>query len=386
MDIKYIDNNKEHGIKYDFNMIRKELSKLHCPKSVYNPFNSHVIKSGKWCLDLSERSTGKSTNWILLGMCMNKLYGTQIIYIRETVDMIRPAHSKQLFQTILEWDYISKVTDGAYNSVKYQSRAWYYYNTEKDVVADEPFMLALSLDENILNKSSFNAPRGDLIIFDEFIRRHNYANQFVDLCDTLKTIIVLLANTIDRHSFWFKELGIYQEIQKMEIDTANEYTNGGGTLISIALMGKKANQMPEHRKEHNRKFFGFLNPKLNSITGGDWAMRVYPHPPKALEDDIPKKINNKRYIRHNNYLLNLELYRSNELGMYCICHKANQTYDDSIIYTLEDIAAKNERYKWGDHQIDKLLYKLLKGNKWYYATNMEGSLMDNYINELSKIR
>lgn len=394
MDIKYIDNNKEHGIKYDFNLIRKELAKLKCPDTVYNPFKSHVIKSGKWYLDLSERSTGKSTNWILLGMVMYKLYGTQTIYIRESVDMIRPAHSRQLFRTILEWDYVSKVTDGAYNSVKYNSRSWYFYNTEKDEASDDAFMVALSLDENSLNKSSFNAPRGDLIIFDEFISRHNYANQFVDFCDTLKTVIrerdsaliVMLANTIDRHSFWFKELGIYEQIQKMEIDSAKEYTNNGGTLISIALMGKSANMMPEHRKEHNRKFFGFLNPKLNAITGGDWAMRIYPHPPKALEDDKPVKISFNRYIRHNNYLLQLELYKSGELGLYVVCHKANQTYDDSIIYTLDDIAAKNERYRWGTNKLDKKLLELLKANKWYYATNLEGGLMDNYITEVKKIK
>lgn len=394
MEVKFLDNNKEHGIKYDFNLIRKEFAKLHCPESAYNPFKSHILKSGKWYVDLSERSTGKSTNWILLGMVMYKLYGTQTVYIRETVDMIRPAHSRQLFRTILEWDYVRKVTDGAYNDVKYASRAWYFHNSEKDISAPEPFMVTLSLDENILNKSSFNAPRGDLIIFDEFVSRHNYANQFVDLCDTIKTVvrerdsalIVLLANTIDRHSFWFKELGIYEEIQRMEIDTAKEFTNKGGTLISIALMGKKANQMPEHRKEHNRKFFGFLNPKLNAITGGDWAMRIYPHPPKALDDDKPVKISYNRYIRHNNYIMNLELYRSNELGLYVICHKANDTYPDSVIYTLEDISNKQERYKWGESKIDKLLYKLLKGNKWYYATNMEGSLMDSYITELNRIR
>lgn len=394
MDIRYIDNNKEHGIKYDFTKIRKEFYKLNCPSGAYNPFKSHVIRSGQWYLDLSERSTGKSTNWILLGMVMNKLYDTQIIYIREVVDMIRPAHARQLFNTILEWDYVSKITEGAYNTIKYQSRSWYYYNTEKDIQAPEPFMVALSLDENILNKSSFNAPRGDLIIFDEFISRHNYADQFVDLCDTLKTIIrerdsaliVLLANTINRHSFWFKELGIYEQIQKMQIDTSVDMTNEGGTKIGIALMGKTANQMPEHRKEHNRKFFGFLNPKLNAITGGEWAMRMYPHPPKTLKESKPKKVIYNRYIRHNNYLLQLELFQAPELGFYVVVHKANETYPDSIIYTLEDIATKNERYKWGSTKIDKMLYRLLKENKYYYATNLEGSLMDTYVNELSHIR
>ena len=392
--VKFINNKIEYGIKYDFNAIRKELAGLKCPAGVYNPFKSHVISSGQWIVDLSERSTGKSTNWILLGMCMHKLYGTQIIDIRENVDMIRPAHSKQLFSTILEYDYISKVTDGAYNSVKYRSRSWYYYNTDKDMEAPEPFMVALSLDENSLNKSSFNSPRGDLIIFDEFISKHNYANQFVDLCDTLKTVIrerdsaviVMLANTIDRHSFWFKELGIYETIQKMKIDTTADVETKGGTKISIAMMGKSANQMPEHRREHNKKYFGFLNPKLNAITGGDWAMRIYPHPPKALKDDTPERICFNRYIRHNNYILNLELFRSKELGLYVICHKARETYDDSIIYTLEDISAKNERYKWGLSKMDKLLYKLLKENKWYYATNLEGGLMDAYMSELAHLR
>lgn len=393
-NIKFIDNNKEHGIKYDFTRIRKEFYKLKCPENAYNPFKSHVIRSGQWYLDLSERSTGKSTNWILLGMVMNKLYGTQIIYIREVVDMIRPAHSSQLFKTILEWDYICKVTDGEYNSVKYQSRSWYYLNTETGAISPEPFMLALSLDENILNKSSLNAPRGDIIIFDEFISRHNYANQFVDLCDTLKTIIrerdsafiVLLANTIDRHTFWFKELGVYEAIQKMEMDTSIDVTNCGGTKIGIALMGKKANQMPVHRQEHNRKFFGFLNPKLNAITGGEWAMRVYPHPPKSIKESKPERIVYNRYIRHNNYLMQIELYRAPELGLYVICHKATDTHDDSIIYTLQDINEKNERYKWGLNKIDKLMYQLLKQNKWYYATNLEGTLMDNYIKEMVRLR
>lgn len=393
-EIKYINNNKEYGIKYDFNQLRKDFAGLKCPASAYNPFRSHVLQSGAWYLDLSERSTGKTTNWLLLGMLMNKRYGTQIIYIREQVDMIRPAHSKQLFKTILEWDYIRKITEGKYDNIKYASRSWYYYNTETDEASDDPFMVALSLDENILNKSSFNSPRGDLIIFDEFISRHNYALQFVDLCDTIKTVvrerdsalIVLLANTIDRHSFWFKELGVYEEIQKMQIDTSKDYINSGGTKICIALMGKTSDQMPEHRKEHNRKFFGFNNPKLNSITGGDWAMRIYPHPPRPTEDDAPERIIYNRFIYHNNYILALELFRSKELGFYVIVHKANRTYDDSIIYTLEDITAANERYKWGSGKIDKMLFKLLKCNKFYYATNLEGSLLDSYTKELSKMR
>lgn len=390
MKINFIENNKQYGIAYDWNFLEKEFKKLKCPENVYNPFKVHNVKSGRWYVDLSERNTGKTTNWLLLGMIMNKYYQTQIIYIRELVDMIMPKHALQLFETILQYGYVQKITDNKFNSVKYKSRGYYYYNTDNGEIDSTPFMLSMSLDENYLNKSSFNAPTGDLIIFDEFISKYNYSNEFVDLCDTLKTVIrerdsatiVLLANTIDKHNFIFKELGIYEVIQSLEINQQRIYTNPHGTEISVSILGKKIEDMPEHKRNHNRKFFGFANTKLNSIRGGEWAVPIYPHIPKLEEKDGDVCLFRNRYIKHNDYLLNLELHHNNKLGYCVFVHKANKTYDDSIMFTMDIIIDdKNTRFKWGKSALDNLLLKLYLENKFYYATNFEGELIETYIRE-----
>ena len=88
MKIKYIKNNPKYGIDYDWNLIKKEFNKLKIPDDVFNPFKFHKIEGGKYYFDISEREVGKTTNWLLLAMCVNKLYGSEIVYMRETLDMI----------------------------------------------------------------------------------------------------------------------------------------------------------------------------------------------------------------------------------------------------------------------------------------------------------
>lgn len=390
-NIKYFDNDIQHGINYDWNLIKKEFDKLGIPDNVVNPFLTHKLECGKWVVDMSERSIGKTTNWLLLGMVMNKLYGTTTCYIRQRTDMIMPKHSASLFKTILEFDYISKITEGKYNFYKYKSRQWFYWNTETDEISIEPFMYSLSIEDNALNKSSFNAPRGDLCIYDEFISRYNYQNEFVDFCDTLKTIIrerdsaliVLLANTINQHHNYFNELGIYKEIQEMKINEKRTVITAGGTHVDIALLGTKLADMPIHRQKHNAKFFGFRNPLLNSIRGGDWAIKMYPHCPKVDSRCICRN----RYIKTNGYFINLELHDSDELGLFVKCHIANKTYEDSIIYNMDlEIKSKNYRYKFGKSKMDKVLLDLLNQNKWFYASNLEGSLIDNYVQNAQRKR
>lgn len=391
--VKYYDNDPQHGIIYDWSQIEKEYNKLPRPEGAYNPFDVHEIKSGRWVVDMSERNTGKSTNWLLLAMIMNKLYGIEAVYIRELVDMIMPKHSMEMFNTILSWGYVEHITDGQYDSIIYKSRRYFYINSETRETSTKPFLVALSLDENDFNKSSLQLPDSDIIIFDEFISRHNYADEFILLNDTIKTIIrerdspliVLMANTVQLHSFWFKELTIYDQIQNMIPGDRREIMTGEGTIIDVALIGNKPEEMSEHKKKHNSKFFGFPNPKLNSIRGGGWAIRVYPHPPR--ESDITL-ITKNRYIRHNGYIIQLELVRSDTMGTYVIVHSANTYREDSIIYCLDiQLEDKRFKYKWGSRPTDKILYQLYQSNKWFYATNLEGTLIDDYVKnmEVTKI-
>lgn len=386
----YWDGDPQRGILYNWDIVVKEYNKLGIPSNVYNPTKVHTIESGKWIVDMSERNTGKSTNWLLLMMCAYKVYGTESVYIREIVDMIMPKHALEMFNTILQFGYVSKLTNGLYDSIIYKSRRYYFFNTETKEQDDTAFMLALSIDENYKNKSSLQLPTSDLIVFDEFISKYNYQNEFVDFNDTIKTIIrerdapfiVMLANTIDKHSFFFKELGIYEAIQEMQIDEHKVITTPMGTTVDVALIGMKLEDMPEHRRKHNAKFFGFANPKLNSIRGGEWAVRIFPHPDKV---EGTKTIIGNRYISHNGYLLRLELQHNDRHGYFVLVHEAKDIQEDSVVYNL-DIQQKDSRFKfkWGTRKLDKKIYTLLERNKWFYVNNFCGTLVEDYMRSCKK--
>lgn len=389
-DIKYFDNNPMYGIIYDWKRIEKLYNSLGCPKEKYNPTAVHQLQSGKFIVDMSERDTGKSTNWMLIMLCLYKLYGSETCYIRELTDMIMPKHAMEIFKTVLSYGYLEKLFDGRWNTILYRSRRYYLANTETGEEDDRPFMLSLALNENDLNKSSLQLPDTDLIFFDEFISKHNYSNEFVEFMDTVKTVIrerdapmiVMSANTLDMHSFWFKELGIYEAIQGMNVDEHKVIVTPGGTTVDIAFIGKTLESMTEHRKAHNAKFFGFDNPKLNAIRGGAWNVKMYPHPDR--EDDTETVLRN-RYISHNGFLLNLEVCHNARHGYYVIVHEANNTYDDSIIYNLDlQPANRNYKFKWGTAKTDKYLYKLLQENKWFYANNFVGTLIEDYMRMAKK--
>ena len=128
--ISYINDDKEQGILYDWDRIKKEYQKLKCPKRVYNPLKVDIPSFG-YIIAMSERSEGKTTNPLLVGMIMHELYGTIIHYVRNRPDMITPKAMKDIFTTILDYHYIEKITDGEWNNVFYYGKRWYYCNTDE---------------------------------------------------------------------------------------------------------------------------------------------------------------------------------------------------------------------------------------------------------------
>ena len=389
--IKYINDDPTLGIDYDWKLIKKEFNKLGIPDGVFNPYNYHTIVGGKYIMDLSERNIGKTTNWILIAMIMHELYGTEAVYMREIVDMIMPKNDSEMFKTILQYHYIEKITDGQYNAYVCKSRRFYYWNTETNETSIEPFLLKWSLDENAIKKSSVQLPDSDIIIFDEMISRYNYLDEFVTFMDSIVSIIrgracpliVLLANTIDLHSQWFKEFEIYDDVQHLEPGQSKVITSSEGTIVDIALAGQEGGELSVRRKEQNKRFFGFKNPKLNSIKGGAWAFNVYQHPYREKDTE---SLNATRYIEHNGNLLNLELMYNEKHQIYVVVHKANQIYDDSVVYTL-DKQLKDSRYKfkWGVLHTDDILWKLYQRGLWTYVSNTEGSLIDDYMRNLKML-
>lgn len=390
--MKYIENTQDFGLEYDFKLIKKEFKKLKIPKDVYNPCKI-PIELYKYFIMLSDRSAGKTTNWILLGMVMNWIYGTEIQYIRQREDEIAPKASQDIFTTILSYDYISKLTDGQYNSVVYKSRRWYYSKVDDsgEIIerSNKHFMFMCSVDKANNLKSSYNAPLGDFIIFDEFIEKYYYEDEFIYFCDLVKTIIrerrspiiIMLANVIDKNSQYFNELEIYEQVQKLHKGENADITTAQGTRIYVELLG--ATQAKQDKRDIvNKLFFGFKNPRLAGITGADWSVKNYQHIPRKDEVEVLMR---NIYIFHNNKYIRLDIVQNERLGTCIYCHWATQVHDDSIILTIQDRNDPRYLYKLGYGKLKNLLAVLVNNNRIYFQTNDIGSFFYNYINYCKKI-
>ena len=390
MKVEYINNNPLDGVLYDFDLVRKEYKKLNCPSIVYNP--CHLpFEEAKWLITLSERARGKTTNLLLFGMCLYKLYGTGICYLRSSEYMIAPKVSKDMFSNIISWGYVDKLTDGKYNTIIYKSRRWYYAKVDEngDIIEKDinSFCMMLAVEKNEDYKSVLET-KNDFIIFDEFIERNYYALQFVMLCDLIKTIarerkspvICLCANTIDINSPYFNELQIRDRIQNMEQGESEIITTELGTKVYFEILGKKQKKANKKQKELNKLFYGFKNPKLASITGSStWAMDNYPHPPKHFET-----LQRRRYIYYNDRYISLDICKSEEDTLFINCHFVTKIYEDSIIYSLDFSTDKFHKYGKGTTKKDKWIFDMFDNNLFTYADNTIGSLVEKYLMNVKK--
>lgn len=386
--MKYIENDINNGIEYDWKILRKDFKALKIPKDVYdtskNPFETSYI-----FVDVSERSVGKTTNWLLLGMLMYVRYGTIIQYIRQNELMITPKNMKDLMKTVKQFHYIKKITKGKYNDCIYKSRRWTFVHVDEkgeiDLMDNSHFMMSLSIDKSEIYKSSYNSPTGDLLIFDEFTSKHYSPDEFVYFLDLVKTIqrerqslkIVMLSNTLDVHNQYFHELEIFNTISKMNVGDKRDVITDGGTSIHINFIEPNM-ELKEKKSISNMLYYGFKNPKLNAITGlnGTWALKNCQRIPK---NKTYKSVDRHLYISHNNLLLNLEIVDIEGIGIAMYIHYATFTYDDSIILTLDFIYDNIHKYKLGGKKLQKMILNMFEKNKIYYASNDVNSLFENYL-------
>ena len=399
LKIEYIQGNPDFGIKIDWKMIRKEYKKLGCPADVYDPCTA-PLESAKYFVETSERNIGKTTNWILIGLLLNKFYGIDIQYVRQTESMIMPKALKDLFKTILEYHYIEKITDGRYNTVVYKSRRYHYALCDDSgkIVEQCPehFMFCCCIEKQIDLKSGYNAPRGDIIILDEFIGKYYYPSEFVHFCDLTKTIIrgrrspiiIMLANTIDPHSMYYNELEIYDDIQQMSIGEHRLVTTYRGTKVYIEIIGAA----PEKKRKNsiiNQLFYGFRNPMLGSITGEGWAITNYQHIPELPDNDEDDQhlttLCRQLYIYYNNKYVRFDIVDHYQLGQCIYVHWATRIYKDSYIMTAEERTDSRYHYKLGSGKVEKYVRKMFSLNRVYYASNDVGSFVDSYLKYIQKL-
>ncbi len=390
-NIKYFDDNPNHGIMYDWKHLQKEYKKLKCPKHVFNPFSVDFTKTA-YGIIMSDRSAGKTTNPLLLGLIMYRDYGTITHVIRQSKYICEPKMIQDMFKTILEFDYITKIFGGKWNSVRYRGKRWRLVLLDEEsgriLEESEPVVACFGLDEWEDLKSAYNAQRGDLVIFDEFVNSKYSYDDFVHFMDILKTIfrdrrgyVYMLSNTIDLYTPWFDEFCLRDQIEDMKAGEKRVIHTALNTSVHIELL------TPIKTKQRlfiNSWLFGFPNPKLAAITGADtWAMKNYQHIPHDKESESTV-IYGKVLLYQAGKYVKLKLVTNDKVGLCVYVHPVTHVYDDDTILTAGDITSKNQQFGFGnkDSMILTTIWRLYAANKFYYFHNSAGALVESYINSV----
>ena len=93
------------------------------PEGVYTPSKITSV----WNTFVSDRSSGKTTAWLIVGLIAYVDEGVVTHYIRSREQMIRESNIRSIYSVICERSYVDKITRGRFNSVVYQRnhRAFY---------------------------------------------------------------------------------------------------------------------------------------------------------------------------------------------------------------------------------------------------------------------
>lgn len=389
----------------DYKKIKKECDRLGIyPKQYYSPFDSN-FENYSWVCLLSERSLGKTTGWLLFAMVANKVCGTVAEYVRLTGDMIKKKALDDLFETILQCDYVSKITEGRWNSVYYFSNRWRYANVDEEgkIIerCPEHFLHVYDLCHTNGLKSTYNNPNGDLIILDEFVDNQTpFQDFFFYLCDSMSTIFrtregckcVMLSNTINPRSQWFTEMGIMNDVNCCKIGE-RKLCKSGDTTVYLEIVAN--HNVSAVKKTINKLYFGFKNPKLNSITGSDtWAYSEYSIWDESYidEEGIRHKYDYE-FIHTNIFIKSDGFYNQCLIGFHekygkCVFVRPwniEPTSKDDIILVTDSPTQENEYNVREVKRLFKLMFtELYNENKWYYRNNTAAISVRSFINQMKK--
>lgn len=392
--IKYIDGKPSKGIHYNYKKISKMYRSLGIPPEYdYTDIVPFENDSLKWYNLNSERSVGKTTNILLYGMCMNSMYGTQLQLIRHHI--AKASYYTTLFNTIVGYNngqYIKKITNGKYNSVRYYQKRFYYSlideNGKEIEKSPEPFCISLSADECYNLCSTYEAPRGDWIILDECFNESNRAEEFVHFVHLHKTIvrermsdkIFILGNTVDLNNIWYRQLTIQREIRTLKVGNAKIVYTSKGMPIYVHWLENRA---PEQRREFNKAHYGFDNPELNAIVGtGEWNVKMYPQTCELRDREIIRRGIYFNY--HDDLYLEMAFIKC-ESGFFVEVHPAYYyaAKDGDIQYVLHIPLTKNQLY-FGRDNLSKTIIEFIKKKRIVFSDNETGDLFEKFISEVEK--
>lgn len=388
---------------YDIKEINKTIDRLKMPKEYrrrivnLENFFTHDIT-----IQLSIREdAGKTTQAMILGLVLNKLYGKTIEYLRCDRDQTTKGNVETLFDVVLKNGYVKKIWK-EYNTIIYKplvKKFFLAFENEKGEIEfeDKKAICHVSSNEEYLRlKSSYNNPDGDYIVFDEFIdTSRSTIKQMVEFQNNISTIgrkredchVLMLGNNINQYSFWWEEFTIENEISSLNYGSIIDKRTELGTTLYCEML-EISDKQNERISKKNLRFSGFNTPKMAAFNGLQaWQGSSYPHIPdeKMLKDE---PFLSTVWLRHRNRYVRFKMYYTAENGYFIYCHFSEPPKKkDSIILTTDPIRC-NEFYGFCENEnekskkIGKFILDCLHNNRVYYSTNSVGELISDYRKSL----
>lgn len=390
MKLRYIENKEEYGIAYDWGAIRRAFRALKCPPQYSSPIDT-PWESCAYDVEMSSRSTGKTTMGILWGMTIRKLYpGFQTGLLRLREDQIMPKNIRQMLDTIRTYDggrYVRQLTDGRWNDIQHDAtkRAFRYVNRDENgeiYEKDEPFLLLLAVNKSEDYKSALVAPMLDLILFDEFIAELYDPDDMIRFMNIIKTIfrdrmsgrVCMMANTIKPGSPWFRELEISKPLRAMKVGDSKIVKTEMGTPIYLHLFDNPTKQ----RTRINAFFFGFKNPALAAIRGDGelWAYRDFQ---RILSDESDEVITKRLKIDTGDELLGCDWVKTKDRGMVFNIHPVTYIRDEDIVLTNGQIWDKQHQRGRGHCFISEWLERSEERGLLYFSDAETATAYTNFM-------
>lgn len=340
---------------------------------------------------MSDRTRGKTTQFLLIFMIAGYDYNKTIEYVRTTDEEAAPKNTRKMFDVILTFDYVKEVTKGMYNSVTYQARYWYYCNVVDGKITDTaptPFLHISDVRHYLDLKSGYNSANSDLVLYDEFIGKEQ-PDDFISFTQLQSTYFrmrkncktIFLANSVNKQAPFFYEFTIAKPLEHMQSGENKIVQSPLGTKFYIEIL---PSDKSDTKAKINTEYYGFANSKLASITGAaTWAFKQYKH----IDRNVKKEI-----ITKNVYIQYLGKYYRCDICHYedhktpvIECHRATKTYDDSIIFTMDNVTDGRYIHALGYTRSHKKFWLTYRANEWYFDDNETGDVIERYYTAARRV-
>ena len=209
-------------------------------KVEYYSLNKIDKKNADYNVIIGQRANGKTFAVVKkYGIESYFKSGDRLALIRRYSEELTPKNIGNLLEPHLP--LIEKLSDGRFNSIKYQAREfWLVHRNEKGEVDDRSETSIIKCFSLNTWESAKGADNGFFatVLFDEFLTRKFYLpNEFICFQNLLSSIlrnrdgtkIYMIANTVNKFCPYFAEMGL-TNVEKMEQGSIDVYTYGSSDL------------------------------------------------------------------------------------------------------------------------------------------------------------